>query len=405
MALTTGITIIGAGPYGLSAAAHLRARGLEFRIIGSPMQSWRNTMPKDMLLKSAGLYSSLSDPARSFTLNDFCRDQGFPYRDIDLPIPLETFVSYGLAFQERFVPNVEDEQLVELAECSGGFELRLESGKSFTSRKVVLAIGFDYFRHLPQPLAQLPRSLCTHSADHHDVSGFKGRDVAVIGGGSSAIDLAILLQEAGANVQLVARQPSIHFGGPWAGGENGRPLWKRIRAPISGIGPGWRGRIFTGAPGVYRFLPEKTRERFAARFPGPSGGWFMKARADGLQPLLNHQLLAAEIAGARVKLHLSTPFGGEKRLAVDHVIAATGYTVDVHRLPFLHPNIGQRLALVSKSPRLSRHFESSVPGLYFIGVTSAITFGPSMRFVVGSRFASRTLATHLGRSALRPAPH
>jgi thioredoxin reductase len=399
MAFATGITIVGAGPFGLSVAAHLRARGLQFRIIGNPMQSWRNKMPKDMLLKSAGFSSSLSDPNQIFTLRDFCSAEGVPYRDVDHPIPLETFVSYGLAFQQRFVPDVEDERLVELTGCPGGFELKLESGTSFKSQKVVVAVGIDYFRRLPEPLAVLPRTFCTHSADHRDLDGFKGRDVAVIGGGSSASDLAILLHEAGANVQLIARQPSIHFGGPWAGGEKGRPLWKRIRAPISGIGPGWRSLIFTDAPWIYRYLPEDLRVRFAAKFLGPSGGWFMKERAKGVPFLLNHQIRGAEIAGDQVRLHLSAPEGLERSISVDHVIAATGYKVDVQRLPFLNPVISQQLALAGQSPRLSRHFESSVPGLYFIGAISATTFGPSMRFVAGARFTSRTLADHLTQSA------
>jgi thioredoxin reductase len=399
MAFGTGVTVVGAGPYGLSAAAHLRARGLNVRIIGNPMQSWRKKMPKDMLLKSAGFASNLSDPNQTFTLRDFCGAEGVPYRDVDHPIPLETFISYGMAFQQRFVPDVEDDRLVELTGCPGGFDLRLESGTSFKSQKVVVAVGIDYFRYLPDPLAVLSRTFCTHSADHRDLDGFKGRDVAVIGGGSSATDLAILLHEAGANVQLIVRKPSVHFGGPWAGGEKGRPLWKRIRAPISGIGPGWRSRIFTDAPWVYRYLPEDVRVRFAANFLGPSGGWFMKERGEGVPFLLNHQLRGAEIAGDRVRLHLSTPDGIERSLSVDHVIAATGYKVDVHRLPFLNPDIRQQLALAGQSPRLSRHLESSVPGLYFIGAISATTFGPSMRFVVGARFTARTLADHLTQSA------
>src|SRR5437867_1710154 len=150
MTVATDITIVGAGPFGLSIAAHLGGRGLDFRIIGSPMQSWLTKMPKGMLLKSAGFASSLYDAGRMFTLRQFCEDQGIVYHDLNLPIPLETFSSYGIAFQKRFAPDLEDEKLVALNLCPEGFELRMESGRSFKTRKVVLAVGIDYFRYIPE---------------------------------------------------------------------------------------------------------------------------------------------------------------------------------------------------------------------------------------------------------------
>src|SRR5437870_3976583 len=89
MTVATDITIVGAGPFGLSIAAHLGDHGLDFRIIGSPMQNWLTKMPKGMLLKSAGFASTLYDPDRIFTLRQYYEDQGIPYHDLDLPIPLE----------------------------------------------------------------------------------------------------------------------------------------------------------------------------------------------------------------------------------------------------------------------------------------------------------------------------
>ena len=145
MSVTTDITIVGAGPSGLSIAAHLRARGINFRIVGSVMHSWRNRMPKGMLLKSAGFASNLYDPDGTLTLRQFCKSRGIPYRDIDFPVQLETFVSYGMEFQQRFAPNLEEENLTSLKRCPEGFELCMESGKRFKSRKVVLAVGLDDF--------------------------------------------------------------------------------------------------------------------------------------------------------------------------------------------------------------------------------------------------------------------
>ena len=56
------VVVIGAGPYGLSIATHLRAQQLSFRIFGEPMASWRHHMPQGMSLKSEGFASDLYDP-------------------------------------------------------------------------------------------------------------------------------------------------------------------------------------------------------------------------------------------------------------------------------------------------------------------------------------------------------
>jgi len=219
MTVATDITVVGAGPFGLSIAAHLNGQGVDFRIIGSPMHNWLTKMPKGMLLKSAGFASTLYDPGRSFTLRQYYEDQGIPYHDLDLPIPLETFCAYGIAFQKRFAPDLEDEKLVALDLCPEGFELRMESGKSFKTRKVVLAVGIDYFRNIPEQLADLPKELFSHSAEHCDLSRFRNRAVAVLGRGASAVDIAVLLHETEAQVQLISRKlQKIDGGGvSWQG--------------------------------------------------------------------------------------------------------------------------------------------------------------------------------------------
>src|SRR5665213_655470 len=93
------VAIIGAGPYGLSIAAHLTKAGIEHRIFGVPMQSWDKSMPKGMALKSDGRSSDLSDPDGTSTLKAFCQSQGYPHHDTQWPIPVEVFTEYGLAFQ------------------------------------------------------------------------------------------------------------------------------------------------------------------------------------------------------------------------------------------------------------------------------------------------------------------
>ena len=189
MSGSTQVAIIGAGPYGLSLAAHLRARGIDFRIFGTPLNSWRTQMPKGMFLKSEGFASNLYDPDGAFTLERFCADKSLGYADYNHPVPLETFCAYGLAFQQRFAPMLEDEAVVELERTGEGYRLVLDNGETLTARKVVVAVGAGHFRFVPEALKALPAEYLSHAADHHDLSRFAGRDVIVVGGGASAIDL------------------------------------------------------------------------------------------------------------------------------------------------------------------------------------------------------------------------
>src|ERR1700676_811402 len=106
------IVIVGAGPYGLSIAAHFRRQGLPFRIFGPPMENWLAHMPKGMMLKSDGFASNLSDPDNSFPLRQFCSQRGIEYSDTEIPVSLETFSAYGLAFKERLVPELENKFVV-----------------------------------------------------------------------------------------------------------------------------------------------------------------------------------------------------------------------------------------------------------------------------------------------------
>ena len=111
------IAIIGAGPYGLSLAAHLRGSGQSVRIFGSPMNSWSNHMPRGMHLKSEGFASNLYDPEAKFTLQTFCGERSIPYADIGLPVAIETFIAYGQEFQRRYVPELENVQITSQTNC------------------------------------------------------------------------------------------------------------------------------------------------------------------------------------------------------------------------------------------------------------------------------------------------
>jgi thioredoxin reductase len=381
--------IVGAGPYGLSLAAHFKHQGIPFRIFGRPMDSWLRHMPKGMFLKSDGFASTISDPNNGFTLKHFCAEQAVEYADLGTPVRLETFSAFGQAFRDRMVPELEDKLVAGLERSSKGFSLRLEDGEVVATRRVVLAVGITHFAHMPANLAGLPTEFVTHSFAHHDLEPFRGRSVLVIGGGSSAIDLAALLHEIGAEVQLVARATELKFHSRQQT-EKPRPLWQQVRHPQSGIGPGLKSRFFANSPLGFHYLPEKLRLKFVRTHLGPAGGWFAKEKVVGRVPLvLGHSVERAEIQHSKVVLQLSGVDGSCREICADHVIAATGYKVDLERLGFVGSELRSRIKAINGAPVLSSRFESSVPGLYFVGVAAADSFGPVMRFAYGATFAAR----------------
>lgn len=391
------VVIVGAGPYGLSMAAHLRARGVNFRIFGSPMHTWRTQMPKGMCLKSEGFASSLDDADSTFTLEQYCKEKGLPYAHVGLPVPLETFTQYGSEFQKRFVPNLEDRSVVSVRRSGDSFRVLLDDGEVVPARRVVLAVGISHYAYVPPVLSQLPESLVTHSSRHSSLDHFKGREVVVVGAGASAVDLCSLLHQVGISVQLVARKNRIRFHDP---APVPRPLKDRLRAPMTGIGPGWNLVFCTRAPWLFRLLPEQYRLNAVRRILGPAPGWFVKKQVEGKVPMkLGVNIAEAKVQNGRVRLELVDGAGVRSITMADHVVAATGYRVDLSRLSFLDSELQKNIRSVEQTPVLSANFESSVPGLYFVGVSAANTFGPLLRFAYGAQFTARRIAKHLASSA------
>lgn len=383
---TVDIAVIGAGPYGLSIAAHLRDSGRSLRVFGSPMRFWSHHMPRGMHLKSEGFASTLYDPDLKFTLKDYCSENGLPYADIGLPVPIETFIAYALEFQRRFVPDVTDEQVTSLIQRAGIFELTTAAGEVVRARQVVVAVGIVNFAHLPPPLAGLPAAMVTHSSQHSDLGGFQGRRVAVLGAGASALDMAALLHQAGADVELIARTSRLKFHDP---PREPRPFLERLREPRSGLGTGWRSRMCTDIPLVFHALPQSLRLRAVERHLGPAPCWFIRDAVVGRVPMhLGTTLAGAYSQGGKVHLELNRGGGEHEKLEVDHVIAATGYKVALSRLRFIEGEIQSRIRKVADTPILDRHFESSVPGLYFVGSAAANSFGPLLRFAYGARYTA-----------------
>lgn len=400
----TEVVIVGAGPYGLSLAAHLAHQGVTVRIFGSPMETWRTQMPQGMLLKSDGFASNLADPGRQYELQHFCSERNIPYGHTGIPVRLDTFADYGVAFQQRFLPALEDTKVCSIERRGSSFHLECEDGTKLLANQVVIATGISYYSFIPEALRELSGNLIQHSHKVRDTSIYNGKSVVVVGGGASALDLAALLHEAGARVSVVARRAKIVFSDPPS--NKPRTMLEQLRAPSSGVGPGWKSRLVTEFPGLFRLLPIEYRLSAVKRFLGPLGGWPMRDRVIGKVELLTGctPIAAAERNG-QAHLTLSVAEGGTRTVTVDHVIAATGYKPRLSLLPFLGEQIRGQIACADDTPRLSANFESSVPGLYFVGISAANTFGPMMRFAFGARYTARRITRHLTATARRSRRH
>ncbi|MEY9845043.1 cation diffusion facilitator CzcD-associated flavoprotein CzcO [Streptacidiphilus sp. BW17] len=388
------VAVIGAGPYGLSVAAHLRATGLAVRAFGDPMYSWRDTMPVGMNLKSTPDASNISAPTAGYRLDDYCRTNGGTAPSGHDRVPVDLFVRYGQWFQQQAVPFLERENVRSVRQnIGGGFRLELDGGEAFDAAAVVVASGLTGFAHIPGMLRTVlgadgpsPDGPLSHTSQHRDMAALAGRSVIVVGAGQSALEGAALLHEAGAQVELVARTPHVRFGAAPAYGLR----WQ----PESPMGAAWSLWTMARYPQSFRALPVQARLQLVKRVLGPSGAWWLRARADGVFPVHTGQSLRGiRREGDKVVLITEDRDSRATREhTADHVLSATGYRVDLSAVPFLAPELRGRIARVGGFPELDAGMAASVPGLWFTGLPAAASFGPFMRFVCGTDFASTRIA-------------
>jgi cation diffusion facilitator CzcD-associated flavoprotein CzcO len=202
----TNVAIIGAGPYGLAAAAHLRRAGVEVRVIGEPMTFWQNNMPAGLLLRSNWTATCIAEYEGELSLDSFCAATGASFGS---PVPLDRFVDYGMWVQQQVAPGV-DRRLVQVLETGpGGFRLTLADGTAMSARRVLVAAGIALFANRPAMAAELPSESASHTGDHRDFERFRGARVLVVGGGQSALECAALLHESGARAEVAVRQDHI----------------------------------------------------------------------------------------------------------------------------------------------------------------------------------------------------
>src|SRR4029077_19440850 len=124
------------------------------------------------------------DPRQDHGFQRFAKEAK---RDLRYPVPLQTFIEYGLWFQQRAVPDVDETYVSSIERQDTGFLLTLEDGREVESRAVIMAIGVYYYANRPEQFTGLPAELVSHSSEHRDFGRFKRRGVEVIGGRHSEI--------------------------------------------------------------------------------------------------------------------------------------------------------------------------------------------------------------------------
>ena len=376
------VIVIGAGPYGLAVAAHLKESKVATQVFGDPMSFWRRHMPKGMKLRSPWNATHIADPHGALSLDAYVSRHGSAWRE---PLKLESFVDYGLWFQGCAVPDI-DRRRVERVESSGdGFRVVTTDGDAVFAGRVVVATGLAHQQFRPAAFDGVPAALASHSSEHDDLGMFRGKRVAVVGRGQSACESAVLLHEAGAEVEIICRR-DIH----WLG--NGRPpgnaaigwLSERLASP-SGVGPfplDWLAEW----PGAAGAIPAGVRAGFTAKCLRPGAAGWLRPRFDGVRVLAGEHIHGAVATGERITLMLD-----HGSAVFDHVLLGTGYRIDIAKLGILGPDLLRRIVCRDGAPRLARGFESSVTGLHFVGASAVASYGPLMCFVAGTAFAAREL--------------
>jgi lysine/ornithine N-monooxygenase len=376
------VAVIGAGPHGLSIAEHLRRANVSRQAFGQPMSFWR-TMPVGMKLRSNWSATNIVEPVGPLSLDSYIAETG---ESFGTPTPLDRFIDYGSWVQRTAVPDLDTRSVARLEHTGPNFALTLSDGERVTARRVVIACGIAPFEYMPPGFDHLPPGSVSHTAHHADMAAFAGQRVAVVGGGQSAFECAVLMQEAGAEVEIIARRESVVYLKGYSAKKMLGPLGDIVYAPTD-VGPLWYSRL-VATPDLFRRLPRRGQIKIASRSIRPACSFFVKVRLDDVRLTVDTEVRHAEPHGDGLRLALSDGTTRE----VDHLKFGTGYRVDVARYPFLDQSVLDGLRRIQGYPVLRRGLESSIPGLHIGGAPAAWSFGPTQRFVSGSWYAGRAIA-------------
>jgi thioredoxin reductase len=394
-AQTKEVVIIGAGPYGLSTAAHLRSVGIKPYVIGHPMAFWKQQMPAKMLLRSKIEASNIDAPEEYLSLEGYQRATG---RKLPEPLPIEDFIAYGDWFCKQVVQEIDTRQVLNLSRRENDFEIKLEDSEKIYAKCVVLALGIGPFLVRPEEFSEIQKELAPHTSDLNDLTQFNGKRVAVIGKGQSALEYAALLHENNAEVTILTRSEKLTFR-PFAWRKHlFRTLTPGPLRPFSFsvFPPTDLGTIKTARkmadPEKFRRQSPQVQAQLLRDCAKPVGAYWLQPRLQGVGLKTQVVVKNAEVNGAGLKLTLSDDTTDK----VDRVVLATGYKIDIKKYEILDAPLKQRIKMTPDGyPVLAMSLQTSVDGLYMAGVIAEKTLGPTLRFVTGTSNAGPRLAASI----------
>jgi thioredoxin reductase len=364
------IIIIGAGPYGISIAAHAAARHLSYKLLGYPMDFWKNQMPQNMFIRTPPDLVSFSDPKGEFTIQRYSLESN---TKLESPMPRTVFVQYASWFAEKAGVEFTPEWVESLSYNGNCYSLTTESGQQLTAKNVVIATGIKDFQYIPKMFNELSSKWVSHTLGYTSFKQFREKNIIVVGSGQSAWEAAALLHEAKANVQLVFRNKAPVYGG----NRVEEVVLKKI------------GNIFFKLP---RLFKKKIWHIASVTVPIAH---FLRSYVEGkVSQVSNVSVVQSFVDDDRIQLKLSNG----SMMNADHVIVASGFKINLERLPFLEKDLKSKIIReedYAEFPKLNRYFESNCKGLYFAGPLSSHSHGPTFRFILGLEKTAKTIISSI----------
>jgi thioredoxin reductase len=383
------VAIVGAGPFGLSMASFLPES--HTRVFGPPLETWRTIMPPKMILRSSWEDATIGSPGEAGHMDRWIEAIG---EEKPARVSLDSFLSYADWFQRKFVPEHDPARVESVARTNGHFTLELSSGNEVNAAAVVLAIGALPFAYAPPPLAEAIDGDRVRFVFGRHIDASPGERLAIVGGGQSALETAASAVRAGATVEVITRSRMRWFADREPDKDRG-PVGRRVYNvlyPVVGFGPPPLNR-FALAPGLFSRLPRGVRNRLNRRLLRAGGApWLREAVQGTVTTTEGRTVVSVERDGESVRLVLDD---GSVTHA-DRVLLATGFRFSLDRLGLLTSELRDRIGVSHGWPVIDRNLRSTTePGIFFAGYPAEGMFGPTTRFVRGTRMAGPRIAAAL----------
>lgn len=371
------VAILGAGPYGLAIASELQRLNISFRVFGQPFQLWRDRTLPEVFLRSDLQASEIYSQEGRYSLQHFLAN-----RPSDLAaianhqgrIPVEAFRDYLSWVQSQLTFDIECTEVLRVDAEEDGFHLETALGEKLTAGAVVVATGIGAFATLPTALETLQSSRVIHAWSVEKYAELRDCRVCIVGSGQSAGETVERLRKHNRTTWIYRSEPIFHLD----------PL--NLPRPIFQF-------VLRASNSAY-YLPRILRRAAKKVFIGST-----------MTPDLQTSVHAEDVIRVQADVNSlgwvergSELYSTKLDRVFDYVVCCTGYRLDAKRLPFLSHDLQDRLICENGMPRLSRNFESSIPGLFVAGALAESSHGPAQRFLIGNRHAAVAIGKAMAKS-------